>query len=414
MAAGNPRFPLFDSLRAIAALSVFTVHLPFLVSLGPDSTIAPYLLNLKSGVAVFFLISGFLLYRPFVKARWEARDKPGAGRFAIRRALRIVPAYWVALVVTVVLIGASGESPVARKVFSLTGIPAYFGFLQVYDSDTVVGGISAAWSLCVEVTFYAMLPLWAWAMRRVRARDGRSIVRSELAGLAVLAVVGVAWTGIAAAHDPPTAATAFDTSSLNPALYVLPGFLDHFALGMGLAVASVALAGRDTMPRLVRLVDRAPWIPWLAAGIGFWLLVRVDAHFTGDYAVRYLLVHVLQGAVAVGLLLPAAFGDAGRGVVRRVLASRPLLWIGLVSYGLYLLHVVVLTQLTDWGLVTSLGRVGFAALALAVSLVAAAVSFYVVERPALQLGRHLTGRRRSQDADVRMADVLEHERSVEP
>lgn len=414
MASANPRFPLFDSLRAIAALSVFTVHLPFLITLGSDSTVAPYLLNLNSGVAVFFLISGFLLYRPFVKARWEARDQPEAGQFAIRRVLRIVPAYWVALVVTVVVIGPSGESPIAREVFSATGIPAYFGFLQVYDSDTVVGGISAAWSLCVEATFYAMLPLWAWAMRRVPARGGRSIVRTELAGLAVLAVIGVAWTVIAAAQDPPTAATAFDTSSLNPALYVLPGFLDHFALGMGLAVASVALTGRVAMPRLVRVVDRAPWIPWLAAAIGFWLLVRVAVHYTGDYAARYLLIHVLQGVVAVGLLLPAVFGDADRGVVRRVLASRPLLWIGLVSYGLYLFHVVVLSQLTDWDLVASLGRAGFTALALAASLVVAALSFYVVERPALQLGRRLTGRRRSQDADLPMADVREHERPVGP
>lgn len=412
-ATTNPRFPLFDSLRAIAALSVFTVHLPFLLSLGPDNRIAPYLLNLNSGVAVFFLISGFLLYRPFAQARRTGQARPGTRSFAVRRTLRIVPAYWVAITVTVLALGASGESPLADDVFSRTGIPAYFGFLQVYDSETVVGGISAAWSLCVEVTFYAMLPLWAWAMSKLPAPTTRAFVSSELAGLVGLTAIGIVWTGIAATHDPPTAATAFDVSNLNPALYVLPGYLDHFALGMGLAVASVALAGCDALPRPLRLVDRAPWIPWLAAAAAFALLVRIAVHYADDYAVRYLMIHVLQGVLAFGLLLPAVFGDPTRGWVRRLLGCRPLLWIGLVSYGLYLLHVVVLTKLTEWGLLGSLGKVGFTALGLAGSLAAAALSFYLVERPALVLGRRLTGRVRSQDADVRMDDILVHERVSE-
>ncbi len=87
----NPRFPLLDSLRAIAALCVFGVHLPFAYRLPADNPFKPYLLQLNAGVALFFLISGFLLYRPFAQARFAGERHPGATAFATRRALRIAP-----------------------------------------------------------------------------------------------------------------------------------------------------------------------------------------------------------------------------------------------------------------------------------------------------------------------------------
>src|SRR5665648_430617 len=95
----NRRFPLFDSLRAIAALSVLSVHLPFVqtrlaAQLGnggrTDGVLWPYLVNGNAGVAIFFLISAFLLYRPFAQARYTADRPPAAGPFAARRAFRIV------------------------------------------------------------------------------------------------------------------------------------------------------------------------------------------------------------------------------------------------------------------------------------------------------------------------------------
>src|ERR671930_1014584 len=108
----NPRFPLFDSLRAIAALSVFGLHLPARIWL--DSPVRPYVLVLDVGFAVFFLISGFLLYRPFARARYAGESTPAIMPYAQRRLLRIVPAYWVALVLVVVLLGAGGEAANAR------------------------------------------------------------------------------------------------------------------------------------------------------------------------------------------------------------------------------------------------------------------------------------------------------------
>jgi peptidoglycan/LPS O-acetylase OafA/YrhL len=109
------------------------------------------------------------------------------------------------------------------------------------------------------------------------------------------------------------------------------------------------------------------------------------------------------------MLLPAVFGDPSRGFVRRALANRALLWVGLVSYALYLWHAAVIAKLTSLGALTSFSPLGYISAALGASLLVAAASFYAVERPALRLGRRLSRRRQPQDADVRMRDLARHE-----
>ena len=158
------------------------------------------------------------------------------------------------------------------------------------------------------------------------------------------------------------------------------------------------------------MVDRASWLPWLVAGLIFFLLGHIDGWFEGDPSAQWIATHELQAIFAAALLLPAVFGDPDRGVVRKVLANRALLWVGLVSYGVYLWHVAILYRLDRLGALDALGDFGYVVLALGLTLLVAAASFYVVERRALRLGRRLSGRRRSQDADVRMHDLTRHER----
>jgi peptidoglycan/LPS O-acetylase OafA/YrhL len=407
--ASNPRFLLFDSLRAIAALCVFCAHLPWVYRLASGDPARSYLQELTAGVAVFFLISGFLLYRPFARARYSEQEAPELLPYAARRALRIFPAYWAALLGAVILVGATGEAVTATRVFTVHGVFAYFPLLQVYDSSTLLGGISAAWTLSVELSFYALLPLWALLLRRVPFRSAGGFVRTELIGLGVLFAIGLAWTGVAASQGPPPTAALVDVTLVKPWLYVLPAYLDQFALGMGLAVLSVALAERAKEPAFVRTLDRAPWLSWLAAGLAFVLLGNVVDWIPGHTG-EVIAVHELQGLFALGLLLPAVFGNPKRGAVRRALGSRVLLWTGLVSYGIYLWHVAIMRNLADAGLLDSLGNAAFTIVALTLTLLAAAASFYWLERPALRLGRRLSRRRRSQDADMRMRDVSQHER----
>jgi peptidoglycan/LPS O-acetylase OafA/YrhL len=91
------RFPLFDALRAIAALSVLVTHCSGLTGFNSDNPLGAITARLNVGVTIFFVISGFLLYRPFVAARLEGRPAPSPLGYARRRALRIVPGYWVEL-----------------------------------------------------------------------------------------------------------------------------------------------------------------------------------------------------------------------------------------------------------------------------------------------------------------------------
>ena len=158
-AATHPRFPLFDSLRAIAALCVLAAHVSFVSQAETRSAAGPFLAQLTVGVCIFFLISGFLLYRPYFAARYHGQGRPRTWDYARRRVLRIVPAYWVAL--TVLAIG-----PGLVGVFSGDWW-AYYGFAQSYRDETGLQGMSQAWSLCVEVTFYIALPAYAILLERV-------------------------------------------------------------------------------------------------------------------------------------------------------------------------------------------------------------------------------------------------------
>ena len=372
MNARAERFPLMDSLRAIAALSVVAIHVAL-----PSGRLNPgvggirYVGRLDVGVAVFFLISGFLLYRPFVRARALGEPQPSTLAYLWRRALRIVPAYWLALTISALALGTP-------HVFTGRGLWTYYGFAQIYSNVSDIGGISQAWTLDVEVTFYLLLPVWAWLMRRSRMPD--------LAGCIVLFVAGVAWkVPFVAGHDPVPATWA---------LRALPAFLDHFALGMGLAVLSVRWQ-RDGLPRPLRVLDRRPGLAWLFAAVAFWAVsTRIGLSgqlFEPVNPHEFMLRHELYGLVGLGMIVPAVLGDPARGFLRRrVLANRGLLWIGLLSYGVYLWHQTVVRWLLDLGIGDVdqhvLPVVLFAA-AVALATAIAAVSYYAFERPILSLKR---------------------------
>ena len=105
------RHPGFRSsiARVIAALSIFVFHLPLVFQLASDNPLKPYLLVTNAGIAVFFLLSGFLLTGRSPRQGSRAGGAPATLLYEQRRALRIVPAYWVALVFVVLLVGGSGE-----------------------------------------------------------------------------------------------------------------------------------------------------------------------------------------------------------------------------------------------------------------------------------------------------------------
>src|SRR5215203_5832315 len=191
---GNPRFPLLDPLRAVAALAIVVTHTAQLGGFNKAHALGAWTARLDSGVAIFFALSAFLLYRPFVSARLDGRASPRVIRYARRRALRILPAYWVAVVVLGILDSAHTPNVFGDKWW------VYFSLLQSWSKETIISGIGVAWSLSVEMAFYVLLPVYAAAMARLlRRRDRDGQARLELALLGITAVVAVAVRG--AVHE---------------------------------------------------------------------------------------------------------------------------------------------------------------------------------------------------------------------
>jgi peptidoglycan/LPS O-acetylase OafA/YrhL len=372
------RFPLFDSLRAIAAFLVLCSHAAGPAHAADDGTFAqPFATRLGVGVAVFFVISGFLLYRPFVHARVTDRERPGFAPYALGRFLRIYPAYWVALIVTSLWIASLSFHGNWWSVYLL--LHNYFGL--------GLTGIGAAWSLAIEVAFYVFLPFFVVAMARLPGTTTRARFRNEAVAIVLLAVIGLGTRAYLLAHD----------GGVSPDELPLT-FLFWFALGMGLAALSVWVELRgDVLPSWLRPLDRFPSLAW-AAALLFFVAVSLGygAETRGFTGHDTLGAHVLYGLFAIALVVPVALGDQRRGRLRRALANRVLLYLGLVSYGIFLWHMAVIEQLKRW----HLERIDFIhpyvlwpLVALAITTAIATVSYYVIERPAMSLRRRVFGPR---------------------
>jgi peptidoglycan/LPS O-acetylase OafA/YrhL len=366
---------------------VLLFHVGFVLEGFQHPTFGRYFSQLNVGVAVFFVISGFLLYRPFAQARFDRGATPSVGAYAIRRAFRILPAFWVALIGAAIWL----DDP---DVFDRPFI--YFTLLQNYDVDTLSRALGHAWTLSVEITFYAFLPILALLLRRVRFTSVRGFVLSEAGVLTLMFATALVWR-----------LTQTQTRNgfiwFTPEVASLPAFLDHFALGMGLAVASVVLAGRARQPGVVRLVERWPGLLWAGAVVLYLVMCNVGHGFAD--ADGETTRHELRGAIAVLLLAPAAFGHTAGGLVRRVMAWPPLLWLGVVSYSLYLWHPVIARKIGGTQIDENAGWVPSAILMIVASVAVAAVSYYVVERPAVRLSRRLAGGGRERPGETPGAEA---------
>lgn len=373
-----------DSLRGLGALAVMSVHAVHTsAALPANSGLSDYLLRLDIAVPMFFTMSGFLLYRPFVAAHLAGDRRPDVTDYGWRRVLRIVPGYWLALTIVAIVIGLGG-------VFTLGGIPSYYGFAQIYRSATFDGGLVQAWTIAVEVVFYALLPVYVIALQRLlRHRSPADRLRGEIAGVAVLFTIGMAYNVVAITAVGPL------QEGLGPILYGFPAYLNQFAVGMALAIWSTHADGRARVGRengrAVSLIERWPGLPLAVAVAAFLFLVHGMDLVEGPVSDgEWLARHALNTLVAGALLLPTIFfADVRRGAVRKLLSNRALLYLGVISYGFYLYHLAVLTQLDRWGLgeVLGTGYLSYAAwIALGAlgSVLLGAASWHIVERRALR------------------------------
>jgi peptidoglycan/LPS O-acetylase OafA/YrhL len=382
----------FDGLRALAALAVLSYHVSWRAGVRASDWFAPVLWELKGGVAIFFVISGALLYLPYARAMRDRRPLPGWRGYARRRAVRILPAYWVAL--TAVAIGPFGAGVLGADA------GRYYGLSQIYDLQTAFGGLKVAWSLCVEVTFYALLPVFA------RVVGERASVRVQLGLIGALGAGSLVLRGALAGS-----LTGSFEGHGTTLMVSLPGMLDWFAIGMGLAVLRAELEAGRAARSLPAALGRRP-LGCVALSFALFAVAAPMQH--GDLVLPWygLLPHAAIG-LGSGLLVLAVIvprPQRRESWLVRVLSHPLIAWIGTISYGVYLWHLPVLDLISPH-LLPARGSGSVDAVVLTWVLVTAgaaacgAASWYLVERPLQRFSGSRGGDQRAFRMPGRVAEI---------
>jgi peptidoglycan/LPS O-acetylase OafA/YrhL len=339
---GAPHLPVLDGLRALAVTMVVTSHFG-LPSLG------------GLGVTIFFVLSGFLITWLLIK-ECDSTGSVSLRAFYARRALRIFPAYYAFLALSITIDLKRGDTRILPIV-----LPAIFYYTNYFNA--LMGHSSAsvahAWSLAVEEQFYL---LWPAAFILLSARGSRALLRGLVVAIAAVAAwrsFAYLWLGL----GPSYVYNAFDCR------------FDCLAAGCLLAVACRHARFRSAMEATARA-----WrgLPLVAAAL---LLPQIE--IAGDryrYTVGFTLEALLIAFAIAQLLI------LHRGTPWRLLDARPIRYLGRVSYGMYLYH--------QWGL--SIGRHLATArwlelsAGLAATVLLATGSYFVIERPFLSLKTSLS------------------------
>jgi len=338
--AGSARSAPVESLRAVAALAVLAGHVAVAAPGAPGvSPVGRALVGGTFGVALFFALSGYLLYLPFARRDFGGGRRIDLPGYARNRALRVLPLYVVSVGALLVVQHDGGSWS------------QWWRFLLLAEnfSAATFGEVNAVlWSVVVEVHFYALLPLLALGI----ARFAGGSPETAAAGLCLLGAVSYGLYGLS---DGVLWRSA------------LPALLFFFVAGMLLALLHVAWDARRAAP--VRLPQRAA--TWLALSVPLWIAASW----------RHELAALT--AVAAFLTVGAAVLPLHGGRARAALAWRPLALVGVVSYSVYVWHLPIVESAARG--TGSAG--GLLATALPLALAAGAGSYLVIERPFLRLRR---------------------------
>jgi len=355
--------PMLHGLRGIAAIGVLLFHW---VSLFPE--LASSVSNLSAlgttwnlsaligvgwlGVPLFFVLSGYLLGSQLAHRELSL---PVVARFWKRRFYRIYPAVWVQLAILIALLPIPPPSiaDLFRNLALWVNLPPWM--------TPPINGVW--WTLPVELGFYLLLPLLILIERKI--------------GWVPLLIGSMALTltwrcGSILVIDRE------DNASLLTVLDALPGTLFTFVAGLSLAFIpwQPTLRQRRLSLLLVILIFFA---------LLHWLRISADNYWK-DHWILVIWHPLMALVIATGVYLlltpPPEFN---------VLTSKPFVWLGEVSFGIYLWHFPVLQNLlVHWP--DAWNTVPMSALALllilAITLPIAALSFYLIERPIMGWGKH--------------------------
>jgi len=337
----------FDLLRLFAACQVMFSHTCMWLNLkGPDASYAYGLLFSFPGVAIFFVISGFLVTDSYLRSS-------SSGSYFVKRALRIFPALFVNIAVMELalfatgglsVIGHAAQYLVYFSVYALTGARDWAIYLSALDPYYSLGFFKAAtsgvlWTLTVELTFYLALPVLLEAYRRTKR-----------GGILLVAVCGIASWFLAQHFNLTDKYNQFVSVTIGPSFWIF----------------SFGVLARLCWDRVsVLFTGKAVW--WLVAYLGLvWQTATVPSIYKAGPLDAVLM------AVLAGLVLSVAFTF-----------PRPQLLKGQdLSYGIYLYHMLVIHTFLALGWA---GSWSMLAPAIAATVAMAAASWLLIERPALRL-----------------------------
>ena len=290
--------PELEGVRALAAMAVVVTHVSFQTATG-----WAWAERLDYGVAVFFVLSGFLL--------WRRRHAHTTGQYMLSRVARLAPLYLVCVVAVLALLPDASPLTLPQVITNLTGT-------QLYIADGLVPGLTQLWSLSVEFAFYAVLPLLVWLLDKLSARPRVVLI----AGAGVLSLF---WGFL------PFVA-GYESGDVNTQIWP-PAYFSWFAAGM-LAAEAESAGVRVRAGRIVRPVC------WVVAAGCVWLASRQWfgpqglVHPSPDEFARRIAVGAVCGACIV---VPVALAPR-----ESWLSSAVMRALGRWSYGVFMWHVAVL------------------------------------------------------------------------
>ena len=364
-------FPTLNAVRAIGAIMVVLTHSAFNTGQINHGWMGAALARLDFGVTLFFVLSGFLLSRPWFLTAALGRPEPSARHYLWKRALRILPLYWIVVVAAMTLDPANKDMGWQDWLANLT-------LTQLYRPGLLPSSLTQMWSLCTEVAFYVVLPLLCWALTWSR-RGHRLHLPTIVGGAAVLTAFGVGWQAVVAQIPG------------NEGHYAqwLPGYLPWFMVGVVFAAVSASLAVHPREQHVLQRIGGDLPGCWIVATAVFAIACsplagpRTLITPGGWEAGAKVVLYGIAGAMFV---LPLVFGPERDGWVRTQLSGPVLFWLGEISYGVFAIHMLVLNAVfRQLDIEVFTGRfVTVAGLTLGVTIVLATISYYLMERPVMR------------------------------
>ncbi|WP_073695475.1 acyltransferase [Mycobacterium sp. ST-F2] len=388
---GGARIAGLEGPRGFGCLCVIFVHCS--IHFAPDVLASTRIDFIGQALTFFFVLSGFLLYLPYVQRYRDGRELPATGQYLMRRVLRVFPAYLVIfIIVNFVLRAAYIQNPVSLAWDNPQGgtgmitdplkLLAYFTLTHSLFPSLYQTGINTSWSLTAEWGFYLALPIIGFMMFKL-GRNSSNRMRTAMWAPLVLLVIGlIANTSIGILQSRAGISTVEAYWGPNWIAVLARSFFgiaDNFAFGMLAAVIFVGMKRNNWWS--TTSTSRLQWIFGAVTVVG--VLASMVLFATNPRFLATVFAFA-GGAFILFIIAPTARGAHSR--VAEILDWTPMRKMGVISLSAYLWHYPVLIMVYRMDLPIPIGWaglfLGFGVVA-AISIVLAMITYRLVELPAM-------------------------------